>query len=74
MPASLYSVLEVQSQANSLNSGIFYPATTMATNLICGNGLSIFPFVSSIGYTFQTADIGHWLYVNNGENTENGLS
>lgn len=72
MPASLYSILEVQSLANPLNSGIFDPNTTMATNLICGNGLSIFPFVSSTGYTFQTADIGHWVFVNNGTNWKYG--
>lgn len=66
MPASLYSILEVQSLANPLNSGVFDTNTTMATNLTCGNGLSIFPFVASTGYTFQTADIGHWLYLRSG--------
>jgi hypothetical protein len=68
MAASLYSILEIQSLADPLNSGVFDTNTTMATNLVCGNGLSIFPFVSSTGYTFQSADIGHWLYLRSGTN------
>ena len=66
MPASLYSLWEVQSLGSDLNGGCFDPNPTMSPTLFTGNGTSFYPTVTANDYTFVNNDVGHYLFIQSG--------
>jgi hypothetical protein len=67
-----YSVLEVHPTGSDTNGGGFSIDRTMATDGAISNANTSAPVISSASYSFQSSDVGAWLFISAGTNTVKG--
>lgn len=72
MALSSSNVFEVQINGSDTNGGSFVVGTSVFTDLAATFATTAFPIVTSASYSFQSSDVGAYLYIPSGTNWNPG--